>query len=445
MAVPTEISTTSSKYAGLLSSLLKFHAVSLIRNSASGVLSLAPVGFLLLQDQGCCVWSETVLPLLDMDTPSVKAIHLKGQFSPGDDHYPKVRKPYTITNQREKWTEEEHKKFLKALKLYGRAWRQIEEHVGTKTVVQIRSHAQKFFTKVVRESNYGDASSVQQIEIPPPRPKRKPMRPYPRKLVIPIKTGISTSEKRTRSTSPHPSVSENENQSPTSVLSAQSSGVLGATDSITADGSLSPSSFTFGEEDSRYNPGEQTPVKRKLLYQNDEFVNDDLTESSATQSLKLFGKTLIVADLHVPSYSSLGTCKMQSLVASDGNFMPANFSPGESEHVQSAFSRRAHESYDYTQLQLHSPIQFKVGPFYDKKETHDKDVQKEGFSTGSNTDSVGACSLEYGDTNWGVEAHRANCVKGFVPYKRCLAERDSTLSLTIARGETDEGRVGLYL
>jgi len=97
----------------------------------------------------------------------------------------KVRKPYTITKQRERWTEEEHQKFLEALKLYGRAWRRIEEHIGTKTAVQIRSHAQKFFSKVEREATAGAGVETgvvsPVIDIPPPRPKRKPTHPYPRK------------------------------------------------------------------------------------------------------------------------------------------------------------------------------------------------------------------------------------------------------------------------
>ena len=37
-----------------------------------------------------------------------------------------ARKPYTITKQREKWTDDEHALFLEALELHGRAWRRIE-------------------------------------------------------------------------------------------------------------------------------------------------------------------------------------------------------------------------------------------------------------------------------------------------------------------------------
>ncbi|KAL9254419.1 LHY-like protein [Drosera capensis] len=94
-----------------------------------------------------------------------------------------MRKPYTITKQRERWTEEEHNRFLEALKLHGRAWQRIEEHIGTKTAVQIRSHAQKFFSKLEREALSKGIPIGQSIDIdiPPPRPKRKPCYPYPRK------------------------------------------------------------------------------------------------------------------------------------------------------------------------------------------------------------------------------------------------------------------------
>ncbi|KAI3726245.1 hypothetical protein L1987_66042 [Smallanthus sonchifolius] len=95
----------------------------------------------------------------------------------------KTRKPYTITKQRERWTEDEHSSFLEALKLYGRAWQRIEEHIGTKTAVQIRSHAQKFFTKLEKEAvaKRIPIGQALDMEIPPPRPKRKPDYPYPRK------------------------------------------------------------------------------------------------------------------------------------------------------------------------------------------------------------------------------------------------------------------------
>ncbi|XP_002964171.2 protein CCA1 [Selaginella moellendorffii] len=119
--------------------------------------------------------------------PAVK--HQLGEV--GDDSLFKVRKPYTITKQRERWTEEEHQKFLEALKLYGRAWRRIEEHIGTKTAVQIRSHAQKFFSKLEKEQATGSIvpGTAQDIDIPPPRPKRKPSHPYPRKASMEVSPG----------------------------------------------------------------------------------------------------------------------------------------------------------------------------------------------------------------------------------------------------------------
>ncbi|XP_047082296.1 protein REVEILLE 6-like [Lolium rigidum] len=90
-----------------------------------------------------------------------------------DDASKKVRKPYTITKSRESWTEQEHDKFLEALQLFDRDWKKIEAFVGSKTVIQIRSHAQKYFLKVQKNGT--------SEHVPPPRPKRKAAHPYPQK------------------------------------------------------------------------------------------------------------------------------------------------------------------------------------------------------------------------------------------------------------------------
>ncbi|CAI0470249.1 unnamed protein product [Linum tenue] len=91
----------------------------------------------------------------------------------GDDPSKKIRKPYTITKSRESWTEQEHDKFLEALQLFDRDWKRIEAFVGSKTVIQIRSHAQKYFLKVQKSGT--------SEHVPPPRPKRKASHPYPQK------------------------------------------------------------------------------------------------------------------------------------------------------------------------------------------------------------------------------------------------------------------------
>jgi SHAQKYF class myb-like DNA-binding protein len=54
-----------------------------------------------------------------------------------------------------RWTQEEHKKFIQGLFLYGNDWKQIQNLIETRSCPQARSHAQKFFVKLQR-SNFLD-------------------------------------------------------------------------------------------------------------------------------------------------------------------------------------------------------------------------------------------------------------------------------------------------
>ena len=66
--------------------------------------------------------------------------------------------------QRKRWSDDEHRKLLEGLRLYGRDWRRIQSHVGTRNAAQLRSHAQKYFVKVQREGT--------DEYIPPPQSRR---------------------------------------------------------------------------------------------------------------------------------------------------------------------------------------------------------------------------------------------------------------------------------
>lgn len=48
------------------------------------------------------------------------------------------------TNNTGQLSQEEHQRFLEALRLFGKDWCQVHSHVGTRDISQIKSHEQKF-------------------------------------------------------------------------------------------------------------------------------------------------------------------------------------------------------------------------------------------------------------------------------------------------------------
>jgi SHAQKYF class myb-like DNA-binding protein len=60
-----------------------------------------------------------------------------------------------------RWTKEEHEAFLSALQMYGKEWKKVAAKVKTRTVVQTRTHAQKYFQKLAKSMDgSGDDASI---------------------------------------------------------------------------------------------------------------------------------------------------------------------------------------------------------------------------------------------------------------------------------------------
>lgn len=78
-----------------------------------------------------------------------------------------------ITEATGRWTKLEHETFLKALRKYGKEWKKVAAMVHTRTVVQTRTHAQKYFQKMNKSSSShaggGDESEGEDSEEEKPK------------------------------------------------------------------------------------------------------------------------------------------------------------------------------------------------------------------------------------------------------------------------------------
>lgn len=433
----------------------------------------------------------------------------------GNENALKVRKPYTISKQREKWTEEEHQRFLEALKLYGRGWRQIKEHVGTKTAVQIRSHAQKFFSKVVRESSGSNESSINPIEIPPPRPKRKPLHPYPRKAVDSLKA-ISVARESERSPSPNLSLAEKETQSPTSVLTAFSSDDQISAVSEQHNRCPSPISQAVDMQSTR-----RSPIRKGELYlpsksnggeekgmlslesSSGRFPEDFLTLKfkpgckeadnklhSPVRSIKLFGRTVMVTDDKQPSPHDFEVIKSLAFDGDSKNnckgYAEKPVQMLSSKHMDVSLALGMDNNGDWNMSTGGAPTltlgsQGKSAPYVKvmpnapqtcwslyqnvpyfylapsdqtsagtcTDHVMEERIQNDNSLESSCADSCsGSPSKDKNETQSPEVECQEPCLvgrgnaneskKGFVPYKRCLAQRDTSSALIVS--EEREGR-----
>lgn len=69
----------------------------------------------------------------------------------------------TSSNQGEntgRWTADEHRLFLQGLEQHGKGWKKIASLIKSRTVVQIRTHAQKYFQKLAKARQNGEEGEV---------------------------------------------------------------------------------------------------------------------------------------------------------------------------------------------------------------------------------------------------------------------------------------------
>jgi hypothetical protein len=180
-------------------------------------------------------------------------------------------------------------------------------------------------------------------------------------------------------------------------------------------------------------------VQKLELFSNETvFTKDDeATEESPRRTLKLFGTTLLVNDTCKPSSTSTDASKpvpsmhlTQQLQRRCSDIGLATVVPWWTLSDNSAFKppHKEHEGEN-----SHS----------NNREREDKETQKDGSCVGSNTSSINDGESNERESQCLPIRHKT-FGKGFVPYKRCMTERESHCStITDERREHQRMRLSL--
>jgi SHAQKYF class myb-like DNA-binding protein len=71
-----------------------------------------------------------------------------------------------------RWTLEEHRQFLHAIEIHGKSWKKVASCVKTRSVVQVRTHAQKYFQKIQKNNGTSPLKLADVMNTPSPMIKK---------------------------------------------------------------------------------------------------------------------------------------------------------------------------------------------------------------------------------------------------------------------------------
>ena len=93
--------------------------------------------------------------LTKQQTPSVNLLQKKTLSKPSDSSLDSEN----LNNGR--WTKEEQKRFAEAVLKFGNDWKKIQNHISSRNLTQVRSHAQKFLMKL-KENDFLKNKGIKQ-------------------------------------------------------------------------------------------------------------------------------------------------------------------------------------------------------------------------------------------------------------------------------------------